>query len=373
MDITLVLSFGLASLAAGEHTTQDSVPAPVRMVDVDGDGRLDRLQLGPDGALRVALNLGRREFEPIVQGLPRVDLVDVLAADLNGDGHADLYLVAEGENAALVGDGTGRFTEATRELGLADAGRGRAAEVVDIDGDGRGDLLLHNASGDVVFWGEEAGAFVRDSATPVAPAPNAVPLVSLPERSTDGDAARSQVGTRAVDGVAEKDRSLQRAGHEAARVAAPAARRSESPGAAPTDSRERAYAAPVTTCMRMIKDATTNDCLEADSTPTLGRLYPLGPEFSITPGGLVGINDTTPDTELDVTGDVRATGAYFVETTGRAVHSSQTGMFGGASSHTFDPIIPASCSNPAAVASSRAPTSPTSGRRGPDTRAPRRA
>lgn len=48
-----------------------------------------------------------------------------------------------------------------RALGLTDAGLGKTAERVDVDGDGLSDLLLHNAGGDVLFWALAPGAFER--------------------------------------------------------------------------------------------------------------------------------------------------------------------------------------------------------------------
>jgi len=68
------------------------------------------------------MNRGGRAFADVEQELPRVIVSDVLVADLNGDGALDIYLVSPRANAALIGDGTGAFVEATAELGLSDAG-----------------------------------------------------------------------------------------------------------------------------------------------------------------------------------------------------------------------------------------------------------
>jgi len=150
-----------------------TVPAPspdeswhVRLLDVTGDGRLDRLESGADGSLRVAVNLGARVFDPVVQALPRTPIADVLVDDLDGDRWPDLYLVSPRANVALHGDGAGHFHEVTEVLGLADRGDGQSAERVDLDGDGLLDLLLHNTSGDVVFWAEPGGRFERSRDTP---------------------------------------------------------------------------------------------------------------------------------------------------------------------------------------------------------------
>ena len=329
---TSVLAAGQAFAPAPGSAT-DAVASLSRLVDVDGDGRPDRVATGADGALRIALNLGRREFEPIVQSLPHVAVVDFLPTDLNQDGIVDLYLVAEGENAAWLGDGTGRFAEATEELGVADPGSGRWAEMFDVDGDGREDLVLHNARRDVVFWCEEAGVYTRDAAAPVVPASVAresandgLPVAPLPALA---GGARGPSGS----GFARRSSAPRTLG-DARRLAGPV--RPPIPTSAPAGSIEKATAFPFVPCASTIDDASTSDCLQADSTPTLGRLYPLGPELAITPAGFVGINDTTPTTTLDVDGDTRATGAFFVGTTDNAVHRSATGRFGAASTFAFD-------------------------------------
>ena len=64
---------------------------------------------------------------------------------------------------------TGRLIDRTAELGLADGGRGKSAELLDLDADGNNDLLLHNAGGDVIFWSRPHG-YERDGETPIADA-----------------------------------------------------------------------------------------------------------------------------------------------------------------------------------------------------------
>lgn len=108
----------------------------LRMIDVNGDGLRDCLRNDSNGSLVVGLNRGNRIFEDIHQKLPRIIIAAAMGADLNADGQLDLYLVSEGANVALLGDGEGLFHEATVELGLADAGSGRGAAMEDLDGDG---------------------------------------------------------------------------------------------------------------------------------------------------------------------------------------------------------------------------------------------
>ncbi len=130
--------------------------APTRLLQLTNDSLMDKLHLGRDGGVAVSVNLGGGLFTPVSQRLPRTLVSFVLPGDLNGDGLADLYLVSPDANTALLGDGTGRFRDRTQELGLADKGLGLSAERVDLDGLGAPELLLHNTSGDVIFWSDGA-------------------------------------------------------------------------------------------------------------------------------------------------------------------------------------------------------------------------
>jgi hypothetical protein len=158
---SLMLATALLQEPRALVQSDPSIHRAFRLVDLDLDGRLDRVAYNAEGKLEVSLNRGDRVFEPIRQDLPRVSVAGLLAGDLNGDQRVDLYVVSTGANVALVGDGTGGFVEATAELGLADAGLGLSAEQIDIDADGVLDVLLHNQEGDVIFWGTES-AYERD-------------------------------------------------------------------------------------------------------------------------------------------------------------------------------------------------------------------
>ncbi len=72
--ITLMLTVVGLSAENDTKAEVESTPTAIRLVDLNGDGLLDRLQLGADGALSVALNRGNRQFEEIVQALPAIGL-----------------------------------------------------------------------------------------------------------------------------------------------------------------------------------------------------------------------------------------------------------------------------------------------------------
>jgi hypothetical protein len=154
---------GIEQLADADDVSNPS--ATVRLIDCTGDGLLDELRLGSDGTVSVSVNVGTKTFLPIGQDLPKVSVTDVLVSDLDEDGLPDLYLVSPRGNVALLGDGSGRFRNATKALGLTDTGLGKSAERIDVDGDGLVDVLLHNVGGDVLFWAQAPGRFARDAST----------------------------------------------------------------------------------------------------------------------------------------------------------------------------------------------------------------
>lgn len=159
----------LSLLLVGSLLMQVQPVPSLRLVELTGDGLADKLLLGGDGSLAVAVNRGGGRFATVVQeGLGRVKVVsvrDVLVTDLNGDGHADLYLTSAMENRALLGDGSGGLVDATGALGLGDSGQGLTAERMDLDGLGAEELVLHNDGTDVIFWAH-GGRFLRDAGTP---------------------------------------------------------------------------------------------------------------------------------------------------------------------------------------------------------------
>jgi Na+-transporting NADH:ubiquinone oxidoreductase subunit NqrB len=64
------------------------------------------------------------------------------AADLNGDGHTDVYVTTASSDALLWNNGNGTFTEGARAAGLVSFGWHSGAAVADVNGDGRLDLFV---------------------------------------------------------------------------------------------------------------------------------------------------------------------------------------------------------------------------------------
>jgi hypothetical protein len=124
--------------------------------DVDGDGLTDLYFTSNLGSDRLYRNAGDFRFEDITEraGVGTVTgwKSGVTMADVNGDGHLDIYvstvshLTARGRNVLFINDGDGTFTDRTAEYGLEHEGYSTQAAFFDYDGDGDLDMYLLNHS-----------------------------------------------------------------------------------------------------------------------------------------------------------------------------------------------------------------------------------
>ena len=150
------LDFRHETGATGRKYLPETMGAGVAVLDYDGDGRMDLyfVQSGPISGPREAAppnrlyrNLGDGRFEDVTESSgagSRGYGQGVVAADHDGDGDTDLYVLNFGPNELLENQGDGTFREVGREAGVADGRWGSSAAWFDADGDGDLDLYVVN-------------------------------------------------------------------------------------------------------------------------------------------------------------------------------------------------------------------------------------
>lgn len=120
----------------------------VAAADVDGDGLLDLYFSTQLGSNQLWRNAGGGKFTEITT--PEIALADRVGvtasfADTDNDGDPDLFVTTvRGGNRLFINDGTGTFSDATDESGLAYSGHSSAGVFFDYDRDGLVDLFLCN-------------------------------------------------------------------------------------------------------------------------------------------------------------------------------------------------------------------------------------
>lgn len=139
----------------------EAIGAGATWFDADGDGKLDLFlpqQSWLDGVStgarpkdaptsRLFRNKGDGTFEDVTEraGLACADYCFMaLAADFDGDGRTDLYLLNDGTNRLFHNCGDGTFEDATDRAGVGCDACSVAGAVLDADGDGRLDIYVGN-------------------------------------------------------------------------------------------------------------------------------------------------------------------------------------------------------------------------------------
>jgi hypothetical protein len=139
----------------------EAIGAGATWFDADGDGRLDLflpqqswlegVSDGPRPAdaptSRLFRNRGDGTFEDVTvrSGLARTEFCFMaLAADFDGDGRTDLYLLCDGKNVLFRNRGDGTFQDVTDRAGVGCPLCSVAGAVLDADGDGSLDIYVGN-------------------------------------------------------------------------------------------------------------------------------------------------------------------------------------------------------------------------------------
>ncbi len=268
--------------------------------DYDADALPDLLVIEPQGRVRLFHSLGQGNLAEVTAttGLPD-NARDATWQDIDSDGVLDLLLLlSDGRCSLQRGLGAGRFVDATSSSGLDRAQPCSQATWLDYDRDGHPDLALISAAGLQLARNDGAGGF---EPTPLVTSglPEAW-LVPQPETELSGSAPTP---TRSSSG-SEPDRMRSPASGNPAAVDGGSGGQPLSGGfgASSHGGGTLPNVAPPA-CSQSIEDgAQPGTCIGASSLPTLGTLFPLGPEFNLDTSGYAGFGTTSPRSQVHVRG-----------------------------------------------------------------------
>lgn len=143
------------------------------LIDVDGDGNLDRVEAVNGlfgGQNELWLGDGRGGFaNRTASHFPkdRDISIDVVGADIDGDGDLDLAFANVGQNSLYLNDGKGHFKDITASNLPKKQANTRALAFGDVDGDKDMDLLIANTNAaNLLLLNDGKGRFSVASAFP---------------------------------------------------------------------------------------------------------------------------------------------------------------------------------------------------------------
>jgi hypothetical protein len=164
-NVSVLLGNGDGTFQAAVDYAVGTNPVAVIVGDFNGDGKPDLLVVNGNSSVSVLLGNGDGTFQAqAVTSIVTNRLSDVTVGDFNGDGKLDLAMpvaaTEEGESAfsVMAGNGDGTFAAPI----VANAGpvpTPVAMQSVDINGDGKLDLVTVNSAAVSVFLGVGNGTF----------------------------------------------------------------------------------------------------------------------------------------------------------------------------------------------------------------------
>ena len=164
-NVSVLLGTGSGSFMGQQtySTGPSSQPSSVAAADVNGDGKLDVVVANYNsGSVGVLLGNGNGTFGGESGFLVGTGPDSVAVADVNDDGEGDLIVANKGSNnvSVLLGTGGGSFqSQQTFSTGTGSAPR--AVSVMDVNNDGKPDLIVADSAGNNVglLLGNGNGAF----------------------------------------------------------------------------------------------------------------------------------------------------------------------------------------------------------------------
>ncbi|HVY41017.1 MAG TPA: VCBS repeat-containing protein, partial [Polyangia bacterium] len=145
-------------------------PTSLAVLDANEDGRPDLLVGCYDGPAQLLLGTNERKFTSTPGFFNILSTEAVAAADVNGDGHADLVIPdhTRKQLAIMLGDGTGQFSEPTGLIASTQTGPVSVA-VADFDADGHPDVMVGRVDDPHMFFyqGNGDGHFQAARSLPI--------------------------------------------------------------------------------------------------------------------------------------------------------------------------------------------------------------
>ena len=169
-------SNGSSRLPAARRDSED-----VGVADFDGDEDLDIVIVSEDDRVNeLYFNDGSGRFSDEGQRLPVQGTTNgVVVADLTGDGFPEILLANNGQDALLVNDGEGNFTDETAHRLPRSGDVTQDLELGDVDGDGDLDLVAGNEGPNTLYINDGEGRFEEDTAR--------IPLREAAEETREAD------------------------------------------------------------------------------------------------------------------------------------------------------------------------------------------
>ncbi|MFI5371085.1 MAG: FG-GAP-like repeat-containing protein [Candidatus Eisenbacteria bacterium] len=172
--LSLALSGALLALAASAHAQSFNLgakfdllvggqPTCVTFVDLNGDGKLDMISGLANGSVSVRLGDGAGSYGSTTTYPVPAWVQGMAVGDVNGDGRLDVAATYTSGLvwgvSVLLGDGAGGFGPATN---FATGHSPQGIAIVDLNGDGKPDLVVANRGDNTVsaLFGNGSGGFV---------------------------------------------------------------------------------------------------------------------------------------------------------------------------------------------------------------------